>query len=363
MKFKIDVIIDISSEKPGLLIPIFKIEGSNLPYAQEMNDAYEVYDMKPYLESDYYPYVIPEVSAFTDIGERGVICLRSYDGRIICGNIGEIVEHYNDERENIAVFPTLDMQLARLCGDPLAVLMDKWAAVERNSFKKPVRGDWTDGELRVYQKSRSIWDRINAKDGPDRDHFLDTLNQHSFEFLFRWLVKHPTSDHWAVVWLRAIRLSPFDERMPMIAKDWLIGKILSYDDFNDFRIVLFLYLESDASENDTDFSDALTEYIIEDAERFHQFLHPPRLPLLILQKLDAETEPAGALRFVGYLIERLEGDERYTNTTDFARNFSKAIHVYIEQQRSDDEFTKKHSTTILREWKKEYKKRRRDGRL
>lgn len=356
MKYKIDIAIDICEGRPGVLIPLFKLDSSNLPYAQEMNDGFEIVDMQPYLGADNYPYQIVPLAVSTDIGERGIVCFRTFDMSIFCGHLGDVIEHYNSNRGDIGDYLMLDLQLARICGEPLGVLIDKSRKLDDIITPSSSRRRWSDGELILYQKNKTIWNNINNKIIKEEESIVTDLSSHSFEYLFRWLVSNNSSKHWARVWLRAVRLSPFDERLPIVARDWIIGKFLSDDDFYEIRPVLFLYLESMTIRQDSDFSDALTEYVLEKSERYHQFLLPANLPTLILFELDIEMEPAKALYFVEYLIERLVGDSRYMNTLEIAQDYLYSIREYINRVSSDDEYVSKHSSTILNELKERNRK-------
>lgn len=352
MKFRIETILDVSDGSPGLLIPVFKMDGSNLPYAQEMNDAHEIHDMQPFLDADCYPYQLAPRTIETDIGELGVIAFRSFDLSVFVGSISDVFSFRDTNQQELEEHPFLDMQLSRLCGVPLAVLMDKWRSAGQNIFGKALGDAWARSELLIHQKQKEIWNRINEQPEEQRDTFIAHLNDHSFEFLFRWLVDFKNSRHWNKVWLRAFRLSPFDERMPILARDWLVGRLMSGEDFNEIRLVLFIFLEYLNDRNDEDFRDALTEYVFERNKEYHVFLHPATMPLLLIMNTNFEISPRNSLEFIDYIIVRIGNDDRYDAAFRAAQRLRKAIVDYMNEQKQDLEYIKKHPTTILREFRR-----------
>lgn len=317
MKFKIDILIDLSPDTPGMLVPIFKIDGSNLPYVQEMNDSFEVYDMQPYILADSYEYTIPVGKTETDIGEKGVIAFRSFDNSIFTGTLSEVLAYRDKNLENIASVALLDLQLARVCGEPIAALYDKMRRTSETYFDDKTARSWVAGELALQQKNRGIWDNINSLNSnkEDNEEFLIKSNQHSFEYLFRWLTKNIHNKNWNSVWLRAFKINPFDERMSMIAREWLTSRMNDGYDIAEIKVLLYSYLECrKIFPTEDDFPEVLTEYLSFRMHDMFEILQPVDFSLLIFNNLkyDEDYYPFCNSLHV-YIKERLYDDPRYSS--------------------------------------------------
>ncbi|PDT00921.1 hypothetical protein CO666_27685 [Rhizobium chutanense] len=318
MKFKIDILIDLCPGAAGLLIPVFKIEGSNLPFVQEMDESFEVYDMQPYIAVENYEYCLPPQVAATDIGEKGIIAFRSFDDAIFVGDVSDVLAFRDSNRLELPEVPMLDLQLARICAEPVSLMHSKWKAVGSRHLGESRTQSWSDGEFSLFQKNRLIWENINTiRDNP-KDTFIENLNSHSFEYLFRWLVGNTLSQHWAKVWIRAFKLSPFDERIHAIAEPWLRNEMAQNSFIKDIKLILFCYLD-DLTKYDpdrNDFKEILTEYLISRSDDLHEILLPSSLPYLIFKNIDTEQEENdGFLAFLYFFLkERLSGDRRYEQT-------------------------------------------------
>lgn len=324
MKFKVETIIDVSPGAKGLLIPIFKMERSNLPFAQEMNDAFEVYEMKPYLAADYYEYLIPKIIVSTDVGELGVFAFRSFDDEVFVGNVSDVMQYRDVHREKFLNFPLLDLQLARVCGEPMGTLHTKWKRTEEAYFGERRNGEWVRNELSVYQKNKTIWDSINATQEEDsRERIVAEINQHSFEYLFRWLSKNLANPAWNKVWLHTFKLNPFDERMQMVAEDWLRDQMSENLFFDDIKLVLFCHLEyrfQEKKETD-DFKEFFSDYMSYAHVESFQMLSPLELPVLILRNIDLENSFDVFFQFYTSIINRISGDSRYKRTEEAIKQF------------------------------------------
>ncbi|MCF3639873.1 hypothetical protein LXM94_07815 [Rhizobium sp. TRM95111] len=316
MKFKVDILLDLVPESKGLLIPVFKIEGSNMPFAQEMNDGFEVYDMQPYLDSDNYEYIIPPTLCSTDVGEKGIFAFRSFDDEIVLGDISHVMEYRELYRANFSEFPLLDLQLARICGEPLSTLYSKWNSTATMYFGAEKSKSWIAREFELFQKNRLIWENINSISLKEEQNIITELRQHSFEYLFRWLAVNLSHSAWGRVWLHAFKMSPFDERMHIIAEQWLVKEIEEKSFVRDIRLILFCHLEYRMREDDEgeDFKEVITEYVSALDEEIFDFLHPSMLPYLLIRNIDVESGKNIYLKLFQRFRERIEFDRRFEGT-------------------------------------------------
>ena len=89
--FNLIQLIDISDGEPGMLVPLLSSPHTNLPYVQQMDEFLFIREVAPFLEYENYPIVPADEPRSINIGEKGLIAFRSFDGSIRCGDIQEIV--------------------------------------------------------------------------------------------------------------------------------------------------------------------------------------------------------------------------------------------------------------------------------
>ncbi len=273
--------------------------------------------MQPYLPADNYNYTLPQNNVNTDIGEKGIISFRSFDDQIISGDISVILNYRDLNSANISANALLDLQLSRICGDPLAIMYGKWSTAGLNYLGGKHAASWTRGELSLYQKNRSIWENIDsAKDTKEDDLFFSSFHNHSFEYLFRWLVANSFNSQWRKVWLRAFRLSPFDERMQSIAEEWLRQQISEGAPLSHTKLILFSFLEynSQLRTDDKDFSEVLSDYISENIDEIYEILTPISFPYLLFKNIDLVQHEKLFNNIYNYFKERIGDDIRYRDT-------------------------------------------------
>lgn len=321
MKFKLDILLDISPGCKGMLIPVFKLTGSNLPFAQEMNDSFEVDDMQPYLSAENYEYTLPPDTISTDIGEKGVVAFRSFDENIVVGHINDVMLYRDANRDRFADCPLLDLQLARICAEPLGTIYQKWENAGKAYFEPLHSQSWVRGEYSLFQRNRSIWENIRTPEKASEENFSLKFSHHSFEYLFRWLTENSGHANWDKIWISAFKKNPFDERLYIIAERWLQSRIIENIPFSEIKIMLFCYLEySHTRENENeDFKELLTDYIL-DMENYHEMLQPTSFLYLIIRNITRENDRLKFAKLYEWVFERLQGDSRFERTlSDISR--------------------------------------------
>jgi hypothetical protein len=292
MKFKLSMLIDLVPGSKGLMIPVFKIEGSNLPFVQEMNEAFEVVEMQPYLAADFYEIALTSAQLSTDVGEKGIIAFRSFDDEIFSGDISQVLTYRDINRAHIADVPMLDLQIGRICGDPINSMYDKWRSVSDIHFEDKDAIFWRDNEISLYQQNRVIWTNLDHEEKDQIGETAGLLSSHSFEYMFRWLTKNFVNPAWKSVWIKCFRISPFDERLYIIAEDWLRLKMSDYESISEIKLILFVLLENqEIYRVSNDFIDQLNEYIYTKNFEFYEMLSPDPLAGLIFERLERSGEP------------------------------------------------------------------------
>ena len=272
--------------------------------------------MKPYFSADNYEYCLSDVRISTDVGEKGVIAFRSFDESVYVGDISSVMKYRDANRVEFSNYPLLDLQLARICGEAVSALYEKWRSAAKLYFNGKEINSWCDGELALFQKNGAIWRSINSEKIKYEAEIHEVFGSHSFEYIFRWLVANMDHNNWPNVWVKAFKMYPFDERLHAIANKWLVSAMGSGVYIGELRLILYCHLEYIGGENisDIDFSEVFTEYVLSLGQDLSYVLYPNDFPYLVVSNLDFEREEKSVNSFVAAIIDRISGDVRYAST-------------------------------------------------
>jgi hypothetical protein len=166
--YKLSLLIDVSDGLPGMMVPVFSSPNTNLPYVQQMDEFLIVKSILPFLDYENYSTCLAEVERSIFIGDKGLIAFRSIDNSIICGDVTEVLDYFDQKREIIASSPVLTAQLLRIQAAELPTSYDVWTKVAERTFSNPnQRKLWVDSEILLYQKQRRIWADIEPISSPE----------------------------------------------------------------------------------------------------------------------------------------------------------------------------------------------------
>jgi hypothetical protein len=265
----------VVNEAPGMVVPVFKMAGSNLPFVQQMDEFYVVTDMLPFLTSEHYVFTADFSTKETvTINEPGLVAFRSFDGTYQIMPIRDLFVFRDRFRSELQDFPLLNLQVARACGAPRGELHQMWHAVAADMLPEDNRLGWVDSEHQLHQREAQIWRLIGEK--PDDDIKLDAADgDASFERLFAWLNRNKLSSDWGRVWIKAFLKRPFDERMLWLGSDWIEARLAELSPVSEIKPVLFLLLEAAAQGEITDEMRMLIrEYVMSKDDEFYDFYFP-----------------------------------------------------------------------------------------
>ncbi|WP_143748356.1 hypothetical protein [Mesorhizobium carmichaelinearum] len=335
MKYNITDMIDLAPGAPGLMIPMFRRTGSNLPFVQEMSENFEVVSMMPVMDIESYEFCTEVNDASTDVGEKGIISFRSFDLNVYSMTIQEIFRYRDLNRSKITEDPILDLQLGRICGDPLSMMFDKWnqASPVLDDISEAKR--WVAGENRLFQKNDLIWRNVKKFSTEKREEKKHDVSEHGFEFYFRWLNKNYRSDSWQNMWIKAFQINAFEERLIQLGANWLSSQLSTENPVQYFRSVLYIVLERAGIQGmPEDFRRVMTSYVSENPDQIYGLLYPHDFIYYVIINLFGEiSEQTKTISDDGVFstimeIDKIVGkDDRYS--THF-RNALKELEVLQE---------------------------------
>lgn len=328
MAYRSVSIIDLQNGKPGMLIPVFITEKSNLPYVQEMDEFMRVFDMVPFFDYDRYS-VIPSSKDFTvQTGDGGLIAFRSYDGEIIQGDIPIIFKYIEENRIFIKNCPTLDIQIQRIEAANLSSSYLAWEAVALSAFKNPeVRKFWLSAEYHTFKKLKSIWESIDTTPEPiDYGPFttVEIISEFSTEYLIRWLSDSTNFhlDRWIQIWRNVLSRTPFDIRMIEIGTEWLYYMHAEQEEISKIKEVLYIVLEYWSNEIHMDSS--IAEYVSDlfdpNIYLILEFITPKEFLLYIFDCLTFSENFKLSLQIIEFLAQHISIDAEYAIITNLALN-------------------------------------------
>ena len=112
--FNLMLLLDIAEGRPGMLVPVFSSDKTNMPYVQQMDEYLLVKDIIPFLEYENYTTLPAERALSVSLGEKGVIAFRSADDAIICGDFQDVLAYVRDHVDLLTKDPLLKMQRNRI---------------------------------------------------------------------------------------------------------------------------------------------------------------------------------------------------------------------------------------------------------
>jgi hypothetical protein len=305
-----------------MVVPVFLMEGSNLPFIQEMDEYYNVVDMIPFLNSEYYEMTADIDGSYSiQLNESGLVAFRDLQRDIRIMSLQEIFEYRDRHLADLESAPLLNLQLARACGVPRGAMYGMWTAVAEAYFPEGERSDWVDAEHQLNQRNRAIWSTIEDT-GSDDLPLDDTPGDVGFERLFAWLNSNKPHPKWGKIWVKAFLKRPFDERMMELGENWVKSRIAGSSPVIEVKPVLFLFLESTTeSDISEDFGPILRDYILEKSEEFYDFYYPNGFLFHLVRNsyiAEEEARDAGKSNYLKYLFAKTESNERLRDELDAA---------------------------------------------
>jgi hypothetical protein len=180
-----------------------------------------------------------------------------------------VLSYLNLHEADLDQTPLLKLQLLRISNAPLALQYEVWRTASQRYFKSSSqRANWLDAELLMYQSNERIWNRINARKIERRakghfivDRFESVDPEHRFAVL-----SNPEHFHfvdWEIEWFKLKEQLPTDERVYLLANDWLYSVFASNLEIGRTRNVFSesLRFSRTLTDRDDQFADFLSELI------------------------------------------------------------------------------------------------------
>ena len=146
--YKMSECIDLSNGRPGLIIPLFRMERTNVPFVQEMDNYLKIVSFVPYYGADEYSIISVAEPIMADIDELGIVAFIKPDGNVFAGRFPAVYKYTIDSKENLVNFPLLNAQLLRLIGADTAVQYDAFRLASDTYFSsKEQREAWVRAQM------------------------------------------------------------------------------------------------------------------------------------------------------------------------------------------------------------------------
>lgn len=252
-----------------MLIPVFAKDGTNTPYVQSMDEFYDVEDFFAYYQYEKFSFVSENATIEAEIGRAGLIAFRTPLRQIWCGEASGAIQYLNMHAADLDHTPLLKLQLLRISNAPLAQQYEGWRSASDRYFKSPrQRANWLDAELLSYQSNDKVWNRINSKKVERRarlhfvaDRFQSVDPEHRFAVLSD--PAHFDFSDWEIEWFKLKDQLPADERVYLLASEWLFSIFASNLEIGRTKNVFAESLRFLRTMDDQDdqFADFLSELI------------------------------------------------------------------------------------------------------
>ena len=331
--------LDVSDGKPGMLVPVFSSQNTNMPYVQQMDEFLQVREVLPFLEYEHYP-TIPfyDEDKLIAMGDAGLVAFRSPSSEIVCGKVQEIFEYLAINAELVAENAFLHAQLLRIVSAEFKPSYESWRRVSTSCFEnEDQRRFWVDSEHQLFQKQKKIWAEIEPQDpqpprSGDAQSYV-SLVEYGTEFLIRWLSDRSNfrSKNWTKIWHHVHEQVPLDDRLPEIALAWLYSIDNEDGDFEQTRTLIFALLENwERIDKDApELGGFLAERLADNPELLFIFVRPRRLFSLLILFISDYGEPEDLLKIFDFAADVLA-------TTDACVVVSDAIDFLIGKRINDD---------------------------
>lgn len=311
--------LDLAPGRPTLLIPVFIREGMNTPYVQSMDEFYRIEEFCPYYDCEEFDFVSEDRSLRASVGQGGIVAFRAPDGTIFFGGIDEVFEIVECRPDIMTHAPFLKMQLDRIAVASLAEQYANWQEVANALFEDAnQRKLWLDGELSLYQNNDKIWKRIEAKDKPVPSKRLSIESGFDDEDIIMLLSdpQYYEFSGWEALWLQLKSRLPRDERVYLIANDWLYALFSSMVEIGRPRRVFVEVLAywKLVSEPDHRFAEFLSE-LIGDGSFFSDDLRMPFSSLVAALQIIGRARISD--RYIAALLQTLAANYFSYSQTDW----------------------------------------------
>jgi hypothetical protein len=316
--FNLIQFIDISDNKPGMLIPLLSAPNTNLPYVQQMDEFMMVREIVPFIEYENYAILPADQPRTVNLGDNGIIAFRTFEDEIFCGDIQEVLFYISQHKEAISRHAILATQLNRIESANLAKSYAAWrlAAVEVFPLDEDQQKFWTDSEFQLFQKQKRIWNDIDPLDTEAPEvgggGVYGTISEHSTEYLLRWLSNRVNfnAKDWTKVWHYVAARSPFDDRVAQIALGWLFYLRAEGQDLRQAKSLInaLLHLWSLGSTLQG-FGEFLCDSITSDYSLLFEFIRPRSLFSNLMTFLSKEGNMSDVVKISEFCIKELPKEE------------------------------------------------------
>jgi hypothetical protein len=228
--FKVFGYLDFAPDRPGVMVPVFSKIGTNIPYVQSLDEFYQIEEFFPYFQYEEFGFVSESRVFEADVGEGGLIAFRSPAQEIICGGTDAVLFYLENKEYELEKAPLLKLQLLRIANAPLAQQYEIWRlAAERYFENKDQQAHWLDAELLTHQSNDRIWKRIKDKksySGPKHPSMAQKMRAVDPSDPEQRIVLLSDPQYydfvgWDLEWFILKSQLPVDERVYLIANDWL----------------------------------------------------------------------------------------------------------------------------------------------
>jgi hypothetical protein len=253
MMYRIAGFIDTAENQPGMMIPVFAREATNMLYVQVMDEHYYVIRFAPFVEVENYTIIYPTTfdqlgsSAPVSEGELGIIAFRDATGERRFGKLTAVMNFVEQNEKLLNDYPVLGLQLRRLNPTGHLDVLSLWEAASAQAFNDLYQQQlWVSQESYAFSKQREIWDRVNLEQTFREGAIEESeLKAQGSEYLFEWLRSRKNFDSpiWPRIWHYVASLSPFDRRLFYTCEPWLFSRGDIAGVTRDYASILFLCLE------------------------------------------------------------------------------------------------------------------------
>ena len=338
--FNLKLLLDIAEGRPGMLVPVFSSDKTNMPYVQQMDEFLIVKDIIPFLEYENYLTLPAERALSISLGDKGVIAFRSTDNEIVCGDLQDVLSYVGDHGDLVSKDTVLKLQLNRIESAELQPSYDNWRKVATQVFNDADQSKfWINSELQLFQKQRRIWreiDRLDAEvsKGSDEE-AIASLRQRSTEYLVRWLSQRANfaSRNWTKLWHYVHERLPFDDRVTQIAVSWMYALDADSNDFSQTKSIIYALLQgwSTLGRDYPDYGEYLSERLASEPTMLFCLLRPKHLFQQLFDYLAQRGNLDDVLKLLSFCVSDLPREQYITNTVQSALeaiiHFEQAAHA------------------------------------
>ncbi len=210
-----------------MLVPIFSRGPLNTPFVQSMDRYCRVEEFFPYYQAEEFDLHYENETVIVEVGGDGLIAFREAGGSVWRGVVSGLVSYVDSHQIELDGAPLLKLQILRLIDAPLAQQYEVWrSASDRYFSRSSQKSHWLDAELLGYQNNGKIWNLVEAKKEKskvERPSLAGRLDSLDAEVRLEFLSEHEHFEYsdWDIEWFKLRDQLPADERVYLLANEWL----------------------------------------------------------------------------------------------------------------------------------------------